>query len=419
MSVFTIFFHGTGSSSTDLHNTASYYEGELISRLASMADGRLFFDYLEVDGVGSGNQDEWLKPVNNRYRNQKLGMAFGAGIQSNMEYAKGILIAEQNFSKFGKGHYEVRAKKLLHSTSDKEEIRELAADLFRADKSRLAHLQRFRWENPVTTVNLIGWSRGGVSCFEFANYLFSDPKTRNLNVNIFACDPVPGGTNQFKNFKNLNANVRQIVCLFAENEQSTGFRARMPTLHRDTKSYVSFVPGRHATLVGNAHADGGKKGSLAAKGPYLLTRDFAQKALTGWGTRLRNINPLDQSEMTVIYNTILGNKQVYDKMGATSYIPSYHSLKNAYWSGKSRTNITQRVKYDSSRFSSKSSGKIDGLDNRNEYKPFISKHHRDTVLGQKYVLTGNPQFIDVSPFVEEEPDGGLHRGSIIESHFHV
>ncbi|MCL9780274.1 hypothetical protein M9194_02365 [Vibrio sp. S4M6] len=426
MSTFTIFFHGTGSNSTDLNNTDAYFQGELISTLASLAEGRLFFDYLEVDGVGSGKQDEWLKPTNNSYGNERLGRDkyLGNGIQSNMEYAKGIVTARQDFSKYGQEHYIVRAKRLLHDINDQAEVKSLAADLYHADKSRLALLQRHRWENPITTVNLIGWSRGGVSCFEFANYLYRDPKTRDININIFACDPVPGGRNKFKNYKHLNSNVRQIVCLFAEHERSTGFKARMPTLHGSTKSYVSFIPGRHATLVGNAHSDGAKSGLVIAKGPYFITRDFAEKALTGWGTRLRQVTSLTQSELMAIYNRIIANEDVYNNMGSSTYIPSLGSMsnkkkcRNAYnalrdtknsmnpydahrkMMSKKSADITSRVKYDTKYHRPISAGKIDidGLNNRSKFKPYISKHHKDTVEGHRYVLTGNPKFIDVDPF---------------------
>ncbi len=54
------------------------------------------------------------------------------------------------------------------------------------------HLAQARSTNPITKVNMIGWSRGGVTCFELANRMFADPDLRHIPVNIFACDPVPG-----------------------------------------------------------------------------------------------------------------------------------------------------------------------------------------------------------------------------------
>ena len=45
---------------------------------------------------------------------------------------------------------------------------------------------------PITCVNVVGWSRGGVTCHMFANALAETEGWSKIPVNIFACDPVPG-----------------------------------------------------------------------------------------------------------------------------------------------------------------------------------------------------------------------------------
>ncbi|MFL7031823.1 hypothetical protein [Vibrio cyclitrophicus] len=59
-------------------------------------------------------------------------------------------------------------------------------------------------------------------------------------------------------------------------------RFRAP-LHPSTKYYTTYMPGRHGTLVGNANTSGGSKGAGLLTGPGLVTRDFMEKVLTGWG----------------------------------------------------------------------------------------------------------------------------------------
>src|SRR5262249_52919164 len=44
------------------------------------------------------------------------------------------------------------------------------------------------------TVNLAGHSRGSVTCYKIARALCDDPSTKDIPVNLFAIDPVPGNT---------------------------------------------------------------------------------------------------------------------------------------------------------------------------------------------------------------------------------
>ncbi|BAY84705.1 hypothetical protein NIES267_42010 [Calothrix parasitica NIES-267] len=55
----------------------------------------------------------------------------------------------------------------------------------------LTHL-KFEINQPIDTVNIVGWSRGAVTCLKIANKLF-ELFEDTLNVNIFSVDPVPGG----------------------------------------------------------------------------------------------------------------------------------------------------------------------------------------------------------------------------------
>jgi hypothetical protein len=45
------------------------------------------------------------------------------------------------------------------------------------------------------TINMVGWSRGAITCFMIAHALHANPRTSGIDVNIFAFDPVPGPGN--------------------------------------------------------------------------------------------------------------------------------------------------------------------------------------------------------------------------------
>ncbi|WP_246859837.1 hypothetical protein [Vibrio crassostreae] len=85
MSIFTVFFCGTGSNSED-NNHKNYVSGELISTLAKNTTGRGMIDYIQVDGVGSANQNEWLKQGKDDTYSGVKGTLLGKGIDSNMRY---------------------------------------------------------------------------------------------------------------------------------------------------------------------------------------------------------------------------------------------------------------------------------------------------------------------------------------------
>lgn len=66
------------------------------------------------------------------------------------------------------------------------------------------------YEQPFTKVNLAGFSRGGVSAIMLGHAIQAAGFTElgNIEVNIFAFDPVPGGLNDFKNKGSFEATGR-------------------------------------------------------------------------------------------------------------------------------------------------------------------------------------------------------------------
>ncbi|MFH6954562.1 hypothetical protein ACHSBP_15830 [Pseudoalteromonas sp. XMcav1-K] len=411
MSTFTIFFCGTSSNARDYNKKHVFHQGELVSSLAKHAQGIEYQDYMIVDGVGSGNETEFTK-FSKSYYGGALAPLFGSGIASNMQHALSVVLGfpfEQDLAETQK-----RAEGLLkdsrpskyslgglgiitHSTTaayDKwqQEVNALSQDLQVHMRSLVKRIKTARAKAPITQLNLIGWSRGGVSCFEFANILNKHPLANTIKVNIFALDPVPGGVNPFQDYKKLGANVAHFVAVFAEDERSSGFKARMPELHTKTKFYTTFMPGRHGTLVGNAAEDGQGQAitETMLNNPGFVTRDFAFKVLCSWRCQFKSnsINPLSQQQLLGCYKIMLSKEQQYAKMQSKSYTKFTNG-----WFGK--IDAVQRIKSTNPK---QLTSVFTGLALQQQYKEkdIVNRHHYDVLMGNSFVVKGNLAAFPVS-----------------------
>ncbi|AIY65061.1 hypothetical protein [Pseudoalteromonas piratica] len=414
MSTFTIFFCGTSSNQRDYNKKHIFHQGELVSTLAKHASGIEYQDYLIVDGVGSGNETEFIK-FSKSYYGGALAPIFGSGIASNMQHALSVVLGFP----FAQTSEETtkRAKQLLQAsrpakytlgglgaiTNSKssaynkwqQEVDALSQDLQAHMKALVARIKMAREKSPLTQVNLIGWSRGGVSCFEFANILNKHPMTNHIKVNIFALDPVPGGINPFKDYKKLGANVSHFVAVFAEDERSSGFKARMPELHAKTKFYTTFMPGRHGTLVGNAAEDGQEQPitHTMLSNPGYVTRDFAFKTLLSWGCQFKpnSINALTQDQLIGCYKIMLAKEQLFSKMQSKSYTKSTNG-----WFGK--IDAVKRIKSTNEK---QLNSIFTGLALQKKYKQndIVNRHHFDVLMGNSFVVKGQLNAFPVSSII--------------------
>ncbi|WP_425665751.1 hypothetical protein ACPUEJ_07530 [Vibrio tubiashii] len=375
MSTVTVFFSGTGATSEN-HVHKSYASGELVSVLAKNVLGRDNIDYIQVDGVGSGNLSEWRKQTDDQVHWTVFGQLAGWGVESNISHVINLLKGSSSEKK----DYKDRASALLDESKPfnrlssaysrwKQERNELASDLKSGLDLQMENIKRERQRDPITQLNLIGWSRGGVSCFELANELLEHPQLANISVNIFALDPVPGGLNAFKNYKSLGSNVKQIVCFYAKDERSLFFKARMPKLHKNTKFYTTMIPGRHATLVGASRTSGGGKGEHKLFGPGQITRDFAEKVLTSWGTNFSSNSTLNYSKEQILetYQRIASNKAQFEKMQSNVY-----TLKNQIF-----TSTPDRIAKPSVLMG------IDGI-----FENALNRHHYDVLNNNIFAIRG-------------------------------
>ena len=82
-------------------------------------------------------------------------------------------------------------------------------------------------------LNLVGYSRGGISALQVARAVSNSGYAFVKKVNILAYDPVPGGTDPAGNFGEnllLSSKVKQYIGIYAQHERSYQFEPVIPRL---------------------------------------------------------------------------------------------------------------------------------------------------------------------------------------------
>lgn len=214
MTVFTIFNHGTSASRDD--------KGEIVAEFGRLAAGGEYSDFLICDGPGSapastvmpgqfnpftrdkqkksifGNKELGNTPVNCQF----MGMATGAGWDDNVMHAV----------------------------------------------ATIAGL------NPLPrTVNMLGWSRGAVTCTKLAYKLREF--FPQIAVNIFAVDPVAGiGNKSAIDASTIRGNVKNYCAVLSMHETRGFFKPqdakRVKFTNRGTNAIFMPFPGNHSGQVG-------------------------------------------------------------------------------------------------------------------------------------------------------------------------
>jgi len=325
MSVLTIFFCGTGSTRYDaLHN--NYWNGELISTLASNMSNREFADWIVIDGPGSGNlqADElFTEPKGYGW----TGTAFGKGWNENVQHALNLIKGKADWKRTKLT--EAQYRQLRAAGLPIQDVEAQGSWLWRHyDYGNRKVTQQDLQEKIIKTfrkggviprqVNLVGWSRGGISCHMLANAMYADPALREIAVNIFAVDPVPGPTNFQREKVTLQKNVRQYVGFYARDERSKGFACVIPRIDSATRMSIYPMAGRHATLVGNASLTGAAgPGSLTEAGN--LVRHYAEICLTRWGAPLNKKLNLTSAQISGLHQSLVMHEGLFTAMSRHSY----------------------------------------------------------------------------------------------------
>ncbi|MFK0032715.1 hypothetical protein [Pseudomonas monteilii] len=325
MSVFTAYFCGTGSHRFDDANP-NFWNGELVSTLASNDQGREFAHWIAVDGPGSGNlQDDNLFVEPGGYFNW-TGQLFGRGWEENVNHVLQVIKGESSWqrTRLSEEGYE----RLKEAGVPIPDACATASWFWRTYDYGDRHptpqalqeriISMFRKPRLPLQVNLVGWSRGGISCHMLANAMAQDPVLRDIPVNIFAIDPVPGIGNVQTERTTLAANVREYVGFYSRDERSKGFACVIPSVDSSTQICIYPMPGRHATLVGNASADGASGGE-ALKEPGLIVRHFAEVCLGRWGVALDKRLALSDRQLMEYHRAMTAAERQYHAMRSESY----------------------------------------------------------------------------------------------------
>jgi hypothetical protein len=145
-------------------------------------------------------------------------------------------------------------------------------------------------------INMAGWSRGAITCFMIAHALCENPRTRSIEVNIFAFDPVPGPGNFDDPDKvTLPPNVKCYSAVVQEDDRRKIFRPILigPQEAAGAKSKFYYMPGSHATGVFRRQNEVGLIGAF-----------LAQKFLLKHGTRLSGAIQLTSRDLCELYAKI-------------------------------------------------------------------------------------------------------------------
>ncbi|MBW4429867.1 MAG: hypothetical protein KME50_37355 [Nostoc desertorum CM1-VF14] len=196
----------------------------------------------------------------------------------------------------------------------------------------LTHL-KFEMSQPIDTINIIGWSRGAVTCLKIANKLF-EVFEDTLNVNIFAIDPVPGGyTNRTLDILAIPPNVRNYLAVLALDADGGNFQ---PTDRNQIKLFtpksqhgkdgnpdslnpqhilphIHFlpIPGNHSDVV-NLNLS-----HSLVKNSAILCQHLAWQFLTAHGTPMKQGFPLSSDKVNELYNQMLPKLNEIAKAAST------------------------------------------------------------------------------------------------------
>lgn len=145
-------------------------------------------------------------------------------------------------------------------------------------------------------INMAGWSRGAITCFMIANALYDDPRTRSIEVNIFAFDPVPGpGNFDDPNKVTLPPNVNHYAAIVQEDERRKIMRPAVTSAVDvpGVKTRFYYMPGSHATPVFRTKNEVG-----------LIAAFLAHKFLQKHRTRLNSAIELSGRDLCELYAKI-------------------------------------------------------------------------------------------------------------------
>ncbi|MDI1243375.1 MAG: DUF5621 domain-containing protein [bacterium] len=297
MSVFTIYCHGSGG-----HRDKP--DKEIVAYMGRRAVGTEYKDYLILDGVGGeapgkNNPNPMAGTFNwadrNKSSNAHVGKEMGGAGTSIKSTIKNAFLSKPVIANLAGHGVEDNARHAIVT---------------------IANLQTL-----PDTINLVGWSRGAVTCLVIANMLY-DPSTteglfRGIKVNIFAIDPVAGmeaGIGADSESRRLiPPSVKNYVGILASGENRNTFSpqdlSRVRVVDKAASNVIFLpMPGKHSTVA----QDNDPKGILVSDICFNLAHRFFEK----FGSRQSAgpARPMMSDAMLEAYSTILVESGQYNKI---------------------------------------------------------------------------------------------------------
>jgi hypothetical protein len=226
-----------------------------------------------------------------------------------------------------------------------------AVDIDKNVAAGLFVIKKRQKEDSDLHVNMLGWSRGAVTCFKIANHMYRDRDfgLQDVPVRIFAIDPVPGGTSfndHVRRDMRLTPNVKQTQIILAQHERRILFRPVLPSnvehkpISRDGEVEWDTMPGNHSSIVE-------KKQGL--KPAYRLVRHLAKEFLAqadGSGTQFSGVDDvLLPLEILENYSKIWRRWNMFEDTGAKHwYGRKFGTLKRTVQSMNMRKDTVMVLK---------------------------------------------------------------------------
>lgn len=244
MTIWTIYNHGTGGSSLKTADKA-----EIVNLFGNNDRRREFEGKLTTEGVGSIGDPH------------KIALEFGRDAAGNYDVTR---------THGGASNFATRGIRSGTGGGVQENV-DSVVELVRA--LNLAGAK-------PSAINMLGWSRGAVTCtrIAYALYQSQDHILRSIPIRIFAVDPVAGaGHNDEVDATTVTPNVEYYLATLATGEKRRFFKPIAGELLKisdpnATRAWVLPVPGHHS--------DTAKMNNNVGK----LVFNLAYRFLSGCGT---------------------------------------------------------------------------------------------------------------------------------------
>jgi hypothetical protein len=298
MPVFTLLNCGTNFDRTK--------RGELVADFGAYMAGAEYQQFLITDGVGStgaslpGSFDPFSKSKTAKSKSPKWS-------QTPTQTLNDVTQGTQGFTPSGHGVL----KKLLPSSS--APYASITGDGWDDNiRHAIATLAQV-FSGGTGVVNMVGWSRGAVTCLRMANWI-REFLGDGISCNIFAVDPVAGldaGARLHDTYF-IPSTVRNYIAVLAMDEMRGDFKpqdaARMQIANPAVTNvgYLPF-PGVHSTVVQQSNAD-------LSEVPAVV-RALAFKFLSSLGTAFRIAeNVPTHAQMCQLYAAMMSKRKKYEKL---------------------------------------------------------------------------------------------------------